>query len=125
MESKNINPWVQIWTHPRNTLRTILSTDPQKVIVWLAIIGGILSGLSFAALGWHFTKNALYQTFLILTMMIVGGLFGIALLYFFGWLYTLTGSWIGGKGGFTDLKCAVGWSNYPFIISNLLSFPRF
>jgi hypothetical protein len=34
----------------------------------------------------------------------------------------LTGSWVGGKSDFTQVKCAVGWSNYPFIIANILGF---
>lgn len=114
MANEHINPWSQIWIHPRKTLRSILSTNPQRVIIWLALLGGLISSLSFV----HLLEGE-GKTLAIIAILVAGAILGLIHLYFGGWLYQLTGSWIGGQGSFTDVKCAVGWSNYPFIISSL------
>ena len=121
MENQDINPWKQIWTQPRKTMRSILSTDPRKTIVWLAIISGILGALTYAfSLKVSQPPRVEHLPVLpILAILIAGGIFGLIHLYFGGWLYRLTGSWIGGKGSFTDVKSAVGWSNYPYIVGSI------
>jgi Yip1 domain len=122
MENEQINPWLKIWTEPRKTMRAILSTDRIKNILYLAIVGGILAGISFALSLQKNPPNIKTMSAVpFISLLIAGGLLGIFNLYFGGWLYRLTGSWIGGKGDFTDLKCAVGWSNYPYIIASLFS----
>lgn len=125
MESTNrtqINPWLQIWSSPKKTLRSILEKDPKRFILWLAIVGGIISGLSWLGYLWfNYPYHLAYKnTFFIVAMLIAGGIFGVINLYFGGWLYRLTGSWVGGTGSYTDVKCAVGWSWYPFIIAGIL-----
>ena len=132
MENQDINPWKQIWTEPRKIMRSILSTSPHKTIVWLAIIAGVLGALTYA-LSLKVSPPNRVENFRVLTLLgilLAGGISGLIHLYFGGWLYRLTGSWIGGKGSFTDVKCAVGWSNYPYIIASifgllgLLSIPH-
>ena len=127
MENKHINPWLHIWTEPRKTLRSILNTDPRRLILWLAIVGGILSAFSMTLILWVRSpyNQTLQHPFFIGGALIAGIVMGIFHLYFGGWIYTLTGSWLGGKGNFTDLKCAVGWSNYPFIVTTLLNILSF
>ena len=121
MENQDINPWKQIWTEPRKTMRSILSTDPKKTIVWLAVISGILGALTYAY-SLKVSQPQRVEHFHALPMLgilIAGGISGLIHLYFGGWLYRLTGSWIGGKGSFTDIKSAVGWSSYPYIVGSL------
>ena len=126
MEKKQypLNPWSSIWTRPRQTLRGILETNPYRLILLIAIVEGIVSALVFLGL----LKTQLpYQReapklIAILVLAIIGIISGIIHLYLGGWLYRVTGSWLGGKGSFTDVKCAVGWGQYPFIIANLLAF---
>ncbi len=123
MANENINPWLRLWVHPKKTIRSIIDSDPRRVIVWLAIIGGMISALSWIGLTWlRFPdrENVRHAIFIV-AMLVSGGVIGILHLYFGGWLYRLTGSWIGGKGSFTDVKCAIGWANYPFIISGILA----
>lgn len=124
MESTNrtqINPWISIWGSPKKTIRSILERDPKRIILWLAIIGGIVSAFSWLGYLWlTYPLRQDYQSALfIVAILIAGGIFGIVHLYFGGWLYRLTGSWIGGKGNYTDVKCAVGWSSYPFIVAGI------
>ncbi|MCC5832665.1 MAG: YIP1 family protein [Chlamydiales bacterium] len=118
MRSENINPWIHIWTRPKKTMRAILESDPKRVIIWLAILGGIFT--SFASIGfWRPAYPEIWNVFLVISTIILGGIIGLVHLYVGGWLYRLTGSWLSGRGTFIDVKCAVGWSNYPFILSNI------
>ncbi|MFZ0565466.1 MAG: Yip1 family protein [Chlamydiales bacterium] len=122
-QSNQINPWVSIWLHPKKTMGYLLATDPRKYILWLAIIGGILSSIPWINQFWiQYPENkSLIRILVIFITIIIGGLIGIAYLYLGGWLYKLTGSWLGGKGDFIQAKCAVGWANYPFIVASLFA----
>lgn len=127
MENENINPWVNIWIHPRKTLRAILNSDPKKIIIWIALLSGLLSGFAYLLSLWtEFPQKQLFhKAAFTLAVLVVAALVNLLFLYFGGWLYKLTGSWLNGRGSFTDLKCALGWSNYPFMafsIFNILYF---
>lgn len=135
MESTNrtqINPWISIWCSPKKTLRALLEKDPKRVILWLAIVSGVISAFSWLGYLWLYKpSHPEYQTALfIIGTVVVGVIAGLIHLYFGGWLYRLTGSWLGGKGTFTEVKCAIGWSFYPFIIAgifgliSMLAFPN-
>ena len=122
-QSHQINPWGKLWIHPRTTLRAILDTNPYRIIIWLALVGGMVSSLSWLAVFWMRTPHrAIYHNYLpYIGLIVLGGLVGIFYLYLGGWLLKVTGSWLGGKGRFTDVKCAVGWANYPYIISGVIA----
>lgn len=122
MASEDINPWLHIWTEPRKTMRSILETNPNRHIIWLAILSGILGGATLALANWMPPRNfSNYRIAILGIAIIVGAIAGILMLYFSGWLITLTGSWLGGKGNFTQVKSAIGWGNYPNIVSHLVS----
>ncbi|MCH9626341.1 MAG: hypothetical protein S4CHLAM123_15380 [Chlamydiales bacterium] len=123
MKNRSINPWFDMWVHPKKTIRSLIDTNPYKVIIWLAIIGGILSAFGGIVYLWVQIpeRENTHRAVFVVAALIAGGILGLIHLYFGGWLYTLTGSWIGGKGNFTGVKCAVGWSNWPFILTHIIS----
>lgn len=122
-QSNQIHPWREMWIHPRKTLRQILDSNPFRVILWLAFFSGVISALAWITMVWaQYPQREIFRHILFTSsVMIFGGLLSVVMLYFGGWLYRLTGSWIGGKGSFTDVKCALGWANYPFIFSGILA----
>jgi len=121
-QSKQNNRWVSIWVKPRATLKSILDSDPLRTIIPLSIVSGVVSAISWLGFLWtRFPYQKEYRLALFaLALLIVGGLFGLLNLYLGGWLYRITGSWLGGKGEYRAVKCAVGWSAYPFIMSGIL-----
>lgn len=122
-ERNQINPWLNLWIRPRQTIRAILDTDPRRLILFLSILNGIISSIA----AYFFLLNSDPQdfqsnrSFALIIMIIIGASLGVFHLYFGGWLYQLTGKWLGGKGTFIDLKCAVGWSSYLFLIVSLIN----
>lgn len=124
---EKLNPWVTIWTRPRETMRSIINTDPKGTIIWLAIISGILSTFVFLGNLWmkYPYRETLRYGIIIFLAIILGAISGIIGLYFSGWLFRVTGNWLGGKGTFTEVKAAAGWTNYPFIITGLINIAAF
>lgn len=117
METPNINPWLHIWTQPRKTMRALL-VRPEYMVLFLALVGGMVSLLAWLA--FPLFQDPTRSKLILLIFIVIGGcIIGILNLYFGSWLYRLTGSWVGGKGTFVQTKCAVGWSNYPVIISSI------
>lgn len=113
------NPWVNIWVRPRQTMRAILNTNPRRWIILLALLSGLVSTLVL----WleYPQRQDYHQPIFIIALLVFGSLVGLLHLYFASWLLRLTGSWIGGKGTFTEVKSAVGWGYYPFIVVGILN----
>lgn len=128
-ETRQANLWLRLWVAPRKAFREILSTNPYRVIIWFALMSGILAALITLELLWAQEPERIdfHSPLFIAALLIAGMIFGIVQLYVVSWLYQLSGSWLGGKGSYVDVKCAVGWGMYPIIVSHLfaLSSPYF
>ncbi|MES0491628.1 MAG: YIP1 family protein [Leptospirales bacterium] len=55
---------------------------------------------------------------------VAGPIFGIIVLYIIGAVFKWTGSWIGGKASFKNIRIAVAWSNVPILWALLLWLPE-
>lgn len=123
---RQMSVWASLWIHPRLSLRRILEKDPCGKVLMLAMINGLISALlwRYMIIAASDEKTLLGSPLIAIAFAIGGALLGAFYLYFGGWLYRLTGSWLGGKGSFIDVKCAMGWSYYPFTIASLLYFPH-
>lgn len=115
MASKNPNPWIAIWTEPRNTVRSIVSYKPLYGF-W------ILSGLT----GWPMSVQFFhvlsslgaisYLSILILTL-VTAPLFGALTNLLFSSVMYGIGKCLKGQASFSEILCSVAWSN----ITNLFS----
>ena len=45
-ENRVLNPWFSIWTKPRATIRQIIQTDNEPMVLALASLGGLSMMLS-------------------------------------------------------------------------------
>lgn len=115
--SDEFNPWVDIWTQPRRTVRTLLDTDPGRAVLPLAALGGIGQMVS-AALGelppgfpvWGYLVAA----------VVIGPVAGILGLYVTAALLRWTGEWIGGSASAAELRTAIAWANVPAVAGLVL-----
>lgn len=120
MARLKINPWKEVWLHPRNTIKAILKYDPKYMVLPLAALAGIANNaLDFESAdmivgGSSFIGSAF-----------VAALLGIVSLYISGFLLNLTGKWIKGKANALKLRAAVAWSGVPVVASLLLFIPLF
>ncbi len=110
-----MNPWVTIWTQPRATIRHIVDTNPKRSFFWLASLYSLQSLLFLAnyislGLSYHFL-------WVILLVVVVSPLVGSIWIYFYGWLFHMTGKWLGGKASLINVRAAFAWSKVPLLIN--------
>lgn len=111
----SINPWLQIWMKPRETMRAIVKTDPKYRFYLLSGIYGFTLLLQLAqniSLGDTVSLTAIFSGAVVLSVLM--GILGITIMS--GLLYW-TGGWIGGNASYVDVRAAVAWSNVPNIVN--------
>ena len=121
METTPLNPWFSMWWHPRRTIRQIVAANPDRLVLLLAAIGGIVQGFANAESKSKGDKTSLAAVLLI--SLIVGPLMGVFGLWLSGLLLRWTGGWIGGQADARRVRTAVAWSNVPMVWSLLLWIP--
>lgn len=121
METTPLNPWFSMWRHPRRTIRQIVETDPERLVLLLAALGGIVQGLASASNKSQGDRVSL--TVILLANLVLGPVMGIVGLWLGGALLRWTGRWIGGQADTRRVRTALAWSNVPMIWSLLLWIP--
>jgi Yip1 domain len=109
----NINPWVKIWTKPRETIRAIVQFNPKFRILYLAGIYGFPLMLNFAqsaSLSESVSLPVIFVLALLLSVPIgmISFTVSSALVYWVGKL-------LRGQGSFLGIRAAIAWSNVPNI----------
>lgn len=121
METTPFNPWFSMWLHPRRTIRQIVETNPDRLVLLLAAVGGIAEALTNASSdskGDHMSLQAI-----LLTALIGGPLMGIIGLWLGGALLRWTGGWIGGQADSRRIRTTLAWANVPLVWSLILWLP--
>lgn len=114
-EKLSVNPWLDIWIRPRETIRAIVKFNPAYLFYLIAAIYGFPTGLQFAvnlALGEQFPLWAIVAGAAILSVGI-----GYISLSIISGLLLWTGQWIGAKGSYQNIRAAVTWSNAPTVVN--------
>lgn len=117
-EKLAINPWIRMWTKPRETIRAIVTIDPRYRFLTLSAVYGLPAMLQMAqnmSLGFSYSLVGILLGCLFLSLFagMIGITIGSGLLY-------MTGKWLGGAATFLQVRCAVSWSNVTNIVSILL-----
>ncbi|OGW16962.1 MAG: hypothetical protein A2X56_04130 [Nitrospirae bacterium GWC2_57_13] len=118
-----LNPWLSIWTRPRYTMRQVLETDPARLVLVLAMLGGLSQALDNASLFSLGDKLSTAAVFAVCAMF--GPISGLITLYLSGLVLSWTGTWLGGQAGQAEVRSAVAWSNIPIIWALLLWVPEY
>lgn len=107
------NPWFTMWIRPRATIEHVIKTQPEHMILLLAVLGGISQGLDRAtgdSLGDHMPLIAV-----LMSALVGGAVSGVLQLYIGGALLRWTGKWLGGKAEGVKIRAALAWSNVPVV----------
>lgn len=111
---KALNPFFLIWFHPRKTMRWILDTDPRHSVALLAVLIGISQ--STMQMARAAPALGLPLQIAIGGAMTGGALGGLLSLYYMGWLFRITGRWLGGQGRGEEVRAAIAWGELPLFI---------
>jgi len=122
------NPWIAIWTSPRETIREIVNRDPTYRVIMLGALAGALVALNFmlgSAL--NFTAALLpasvvpYLPILTLASPFLGAAFGILGLYSTAIVMDWSGRALGGVGNALTTRAALAWSGVPQICLSIVT----
>ena len=121
VQTRPLNPWLTMWLHPRATMRQILDTDPTRLVIALAMVGGALNALDRASIKGLGDELSVPMIFAI--AIPVGMIAGVIALYLGGALIRWTGSWLGGQASTGQVRAALAWGRMPFYWAGLLWLP--
>ena len=101
-------------------MRTILDSGPDRAIVTLAWLGGVVGMLD--SMSFHSTSHWPWPFFVALAL-VAGPPLGFAKVYLGGGLAAITGRWLGGGGTAEECRAAICWSALPQIAALALWVP--
>jgi len=113
-----VNPWLNIWVKPRDTIRQIVSFNPRHRFVILSFLYGLPMLLHLAqnlSLGEKYTTVGI-----VIAAIVLASFVGMLAITIASGLLLWTGKWIGGKGKYYPVRAAVSWSNVPNIFSIII-----
>lgn len=112
-----LNPFLSVWTQPKETVRQFIKNDKlgyTMILVSIAGIGGMIASLQDS--GWF---QDLSLAFWIIGIFIAGIISGFLNLGINSLLYTLIGKLYGGHGRTRDMAVAIG----PMMIPQIFVVP--
>ncbi|MEM8728009.1 MAG: Yip1 family protein [Chlamydiota bacterium] len=112
------NPWINIWVHPRKTIRALVEYNTDHRSVALCAIYGfqyILQILRYLSLG-----RSMSLLFIILFALLFSIPVGYIVFNVLSAFYFWMGKLIKGKGSFKRIRTATYWSNVPMVVTCLI-----
>ncbi len=102
------SPWRTMWLQPRQTIKSIVQSNSRLHFGPLSLIYGIPFLLYIAQL--FSLGDKLPILWILIGSVVLGPILGMAVLSLSALLITWTGSWIGAKFKYLDVRAAVSWA---------------
>ena len=114
----NINPWLKIWTSPKETIQAVVNHDPKyRFNVFCFIYGFVwcLQTAQILMLGHYYSVGAIMILSALLSVPIGYILMNITTAFFY-----LAGKLFRGHSDYLNVRAVVGWSNLPSLANIIL-----
>ncbi len=111
-------PWMQIWTHPRLTIREVVKTNPNALLLFWSFVSGFPCFLLGAQLFSLDIRHALW--FFLLEAAIISPLLGFLWISFTALLLYGTGKILKGVAPYTHVRAVVAWATAPSVPNTLI-----
>ncbi len=116
-EKIGINPWVKIWTNPKEAIQKIITYKVNYGFNILCAIYGIVNLLNiFQAASWG---TSLSLPYILLLSIFLSWLFGYLIFSLLSFITYITGKILFGKGTYKQLRAALAWAHLPLFITLL------
>jgi hypothetical protein len=110
-----MNPWITIWTKPRQTISHIIGQNPNRSLWALATIYGFCSLINMAQSMILGTAMNLWG--ILLLTLILAPFWGYINFSVWSWVVYLVGKCLKGSGRFVDVRAAYAWSSVPLAVN--------
>lgn len=114
----NQNPWITVWTEPRDTIRRIIAENPKRSLWLLAAIYGFSSLLNSFQSGSLGASISIVPLFLL--ALILAPFWGYLVFSFWSIVVVWTGKIFKGQGNFQTVRAAYAWSCVPLAVTAVL-----
>jgi hypothetical protein len=115
------NPWFSMWIRPRATVQQIVDTDPNRLIIVLAMLIGVTQVLDRAAtssMGDRLSLGAILAT-----ALVIGPFVGLIAVHVCAWVVSVVGKMLGGRAPLANVRAAIAWGNVPALWTALSWIP--
>lgn len=117
---KSMNPWLHIWTNPRETVRSAITSRSIGLAVLIAALAGIQSALNEATGtvegdGLIALVRQASLSEILLIVIFVGAIIGLVSWVITAGAVTVVGKWFGGKGKYMEVLIAMGLALIPMV----------
>ncbi|HXD90533.1 MAG TPA: YIP1 family protein [Candidatus Binataceae bacterium] len=120
-------PFFAVWILPRSTIRRIVDSSPERLVVAIAWILGALIALTLevqlnagalpiAVPPWFLSIGPVTLAMTIFS----SGVAAIGIVYFLGFVYVWAGRALGGIADLADVRSAIAWGWVPLILLTLV-----
>lgn len=109
------NPWIAIWTKPRETITSIVATNPNRSIWALAAVFGFSSLLNLFQSGSLAANIAPLAIFIIAA--ILSPFWGYFIFSLWSYILLISGKIFRGRGNYKTVRAAYAWSNVPLVLN--------
>jgi Yip1-like protein len=112
-----IHPFRGIWLSPRETIRSLVNTDPTRGVLVLSWLGGFaifLDGMTSKV------EEKFPLAAAMVAAVVLGPLLSFALVFVQALLTAVTGRLLGGAAGPRELRAALAWAEAPLLCLFLL-----
>lgn len=116
------NPWIEIWTKPKVTIRAIINTFPEQYIIPLAILSGIAQALDEASA--NNMGDDLSIGTIMLFAIVIGAIVGLLTMYIGSAITNWIGNKLGGTADVIETRSAVAWAGIPIVFGLVLWLPQ-
>ncbi len=110
--------FLDMWTKPRKTIDKLIDINNRYGFVVLSFFYGFVQAIHFSQI---LSLSSTLDLWKILLLVVIFSLpLGVAYFYISAFIFYWIGKFIGGKGSFLDMRCAVSWSNVTQVVSSAL-----
>ncbi len=111
----SLNPWTNIWIHPKKTIKQIVAYNPNFRLWVLSTIIGFSSLMFLEQL---FSPGLKYSLKAILLFsFFVSPFWGYFILCFLSFLIHRVGKQMNSKASYSDVRAVASWACVPYIVS--------
>jgi hypothetical protein len=110
--------FLEMWTKPRKTIEKLMDINNRYGFVSLCFFYGFVQAIHFSQI---LSLSAGFDLWKILLLVLVFAIpLGAAYFYVSAFIFYWIGKFIGGKGSFLDIRCAISWSNVTQVVITAL-----
>ena len=110
--------FLEMWTKPRKTIEKLIDINNRYGFVSLCFFYGFVQAVHFAQV---MSLSSTFDLWKIILLVLVFSIpLGAAYFFVSAFIFYWIGKFIGGKGSFLDIRCAISWSNVTQVVSTAL-----